>query len=127
MARPLVELKAEEWTSVAKFVTAHRAVRGWSQEQAIAKADRGLSKAPLSQLETGNPRSGRMARTTLEAIQRIYDLPPRWWEQVLDGRLALPSADTMDINSRLARLPDESRQQVVELIDAFERELESRG
>jgi hypothetical protein len=127
VAKPLVTLTPEQWHTLAAFVSDHRNVRGWSQEQVIAKAQRGLSKAPYSQLENATQPSESMARSTLDAVGRVFDLPTAWWEKVLAGKLAAPSSDMIDTHSRLARLSDEGRRRVLAIIDEEEAKLEGRS
>jgi transcriptional regulator with XRE-family HTH domain len=91
VARPVVELAADEWALIGEFLRRLRARRGWTQEQAAGAGGRGLSRAPLGMLENGKPENNRPLRSTLEGIQRAYDLPDEWWALVVSGDL---TADT---------------------------------
>lgn len=115
MARPVVELTADEWAVIGTFLRRVRAKRGWTQEQAASAGGRGLSRAPLGMLENGKPENNRPLRSTLEGVQRAYELPDEWWQLVLRGDLNEDagasgpirlSASGVDLDELLERDPE---------------------
>lgn len=89
-----MELPADDWAVIGTFLRTMRSRRNWTQEEAARRGKPGLSRAPLSLLEQGKPENNRPLRSTLEGVQRAYELPDEWWMLVLSGELVPPRPGT---------------------------------